>query len=99
MVLEHVSNLHFSWKTVVFLSTLLFDTDSSSEVRIRDNLLQCGRYLRIKPFLSLGNHCALQLTATVKRSSTDFAISTSLIHSNVTVGCNEFAQTSVLELT
>ena len=37
IVTDRISNLSSSQKSVVFLSGLLFDTNSSSEVLIRDN--------------------------------------------------------------
>ena len=49
-VIDQKSNMSSSQKSVVFLSALLFDTNSSSEVLIRDDVLQCSRYLRIKQF-------------------------------------------------
>ena len=50
VVIDHVSNLPSLQKSVMFLSALLFDIDSFSEVPVRDNLFQCKRYLRIKHF-------------------------------------------------
>ena len=49
--------------------------------------------------VSKSGNLALQLAATFKRSSVDFAISTSLIQDIVIVGCDEFAHDSVLKLT
>ena len=63
VVTDHVGNLLSSWKSAVLLSSLLFDTDSSSEVRIGDNNLQCRRYLRFKDF-KIWENLFLQLTAT-----------------------------------
>ena len=76
---------------------LLFDTDSLSEVRIGDNLPQSRRYLRIK-HLKIKEHVS-SIDCDVKRSTTEVAISTSLIHDIVSVGQGVCAHTSVLKLT
>ena len=45
MLTDHVRNLSSSLESVVFLSTLLFDTYSFQELNVRvENLLQCRRY-------------------------------------------------------
>ena len=42
VVIEHVSNLPSLQKSVMFLSALLFDIDSFSEVPVRDNLFNAN---------------------------------------------------------
>ena len=56
------ASLSSSKKSVVFLSMLLFNINSSSELLIRDHPLHGRRHLRIK-HLKIGESNALQLTA------------------------------------
>ena len=96
MFADHTNNLSSSKKSVVFLSMLLFDINSSSEVLIRDDPLQSRRHLRSK-------HSKIKKSCTsndcdVIRSSTDLATSASLIHNIATVRQPEQEHTSVSKI-
>ena len=78
MLVDHVSNLPPSQEAVVYLSALRFDTYSPSEMNTREKLLQCRRNHRIQQIV-VGEIFSPSIDRDVKKSSIDFAISTSLI--------------------
>ena len=63
-----------------FLSTLLFDTYSLSDMHLRvEKLFQCRRNHRIKHIEYIGEMCRSTIDRDVISSPIDLAISTSLI--------------------
>ena len=69
MLIDHVSNLPSSLESVVFLSTLLFETCSFSEVDMREKLFQGRRNHRIK-HIKIGEATSRELKAKAAESST-----------------------------
>ena len=64
VVIDHVCNLSFSWKSVEFLSGLLFDTDSSSEILVGDDPLFLADVIFDNS--SIVGHPELELTTVLK---------------------------------
>ena len=95
---DQLSNLSPFEKSVVLLSSLLFNTDLLSEVCL---LIvapsQCCRHHHIQFFIL--RETLYMLLIWVTRSSSDLAASISLIHSKVSVGFFSFEQTSVRKFT
>ena len=82
LIIDNVSNLSPYQKSVMFSISLLFNTDSPYEIGIGNNLSQRRHHLRTKHFKI--RNCFPSIDCDVRRSSIDFAISTSLIHDLVT---------------
>ena len=91
MTVDQISNLPSSLKSVVFLRSLLFN----SEVWIGDNFRLCRLFASS---ISVSGKSQLSSDCDVIRSSTDLATSTSLTHNSAIVRHPEWEHTSVFKL-
>ena len=96
VIVDQVSNLSAAKETILLLGLLFLQTDSSFEMRIMDDFVQCRSNPRIK-YLKFGIEIP-RVDDEDLNSSTESTYSTSLIHCIASVGNCEQVHTSVLNL-